>query len=179
MIEQTKILRKLTEDEILELKNDLNIIDHLWEDHHGVGTSLAYGKTIYLQQGNCSPTPILKNSILKHVSNTCKIIESIVKPYYVGRVYWHRLMPGDIISAHNDLWVDFVRNKILERRYQIYLECPDECIFLDDKKHRNVKEIENTIVDFALTKTHYYNNTSLTPWYFLVFDALNKPLHHK
>ena len=175
MIEQTKILRNLTEDEILDLKNDLNSIEHLWEDHHKP-TALSYGKTIYLQQGDCFSTPILRSSILKRVSNTCKIIESIVKPYYVGRAYWHRLMPGDIINAHNDLQVDFVRKKILERRYQIYLECPDECILLDDKKHRNVKEIENTVVDFALTKSHYYNNASLTPWYFLVFDALNKPL---
>ena len=177
MIEQTKILRNLTESEILELKNDLNSIDHLWEDHHQP-TALAYGKTIYLKEGNCTPTPILKSDILEYVLNTHKIIETIVKPYYIGRVYWHKLMPGDIISAHDDLELDFIRHKILEHRYQIYLECPDESILIDSNVVKDVKKFENTVVDFALTKTHYYNNASLTPWYFLVFDALNKPLYH-
>lgn len=175
MIEQTKILRNLTESEILELKNDLNSIDHLWEDHHPP-TALAYGKTIYLN--TCTDNLLFKSSILDSIPVTNNIINEIVEPFNLGRAYWHRLMPSNIITTHTDENVSFVKNKKLEHRYQIYLDCPLEAILILDDVVRDVKEFENTVVDFALTKTHYYNNASLTPWYFLVFDALNEPLRH-
>ena len=179
MTENTKILRSLTTREIDCLKQELLLVDHLWEGHGGpkdCPTALIDGKTVYLHQ--CADDGL---NLVRHnfdlTPETKKIIDSIVTaPYHLGRVYWHRLMPGDIIVPHHDSEVLFVKNKILERRYQIYLDCNDSMLLMLDGKLVPGSEYSNCLVDFDLRQTHAYRNTSSEPWYLLVFDALNQPL---
>jgi hypothetical protein len=132
------------------------------------------GKTVYLNM--CGNDLELYHSILDRLPHTKKIIMDTVGPYYIGRAYWHRLLPGDRIDAHTDAAVEFVKNNKLEHRYQIYLDCMPENILVLDNIFQDNKEFEYTVVDFDLTKVHYYKNRSAEPWYFLVFDALNQPL---
>lgn len=179
MTENTKILRSLTIDEIRSLKQELLLVDHLWAGHGGpkdCPTALINGKTVYLHQ--CKDDGV--TYVGEHFDlapNTKKIIDSIVTPpYYLGRVYWHRLMPGDIIKPHDDSKVLFVKNKILERRYQIYLDCNDSILLMLDGKLVPGSQYSNCLVDFDLRQMHAYRNTSSAPWYLLVFDALNQPL---
>jgi hypothetical protein len=178
MIKTTKILRKLTSDEILKLKLELNDIDHLWSDHSSdhtkYPTALKTGKTVYLNQ--CTNKLVFKSSILNTLPNTNKIISDIVGSNYIGRAYWHRLMPLNTIESHTDSQVDFVKDNKLTHRYQIYLECTSENIIILDDTYKNSVEFEYSIVDFALTNIHYYKNNSSKPWYILVFDELNQPL---
>ena len=178
MIDSTRILRKLTSDEILGLKYDLERIDHLWADHSydpiKYPTALREGKSIHLH--NCDNDLVLWDSILDTVGSTKNIISDTIGSYHIGRVYWHRLMPGDSIDAHSDIEVKFVKTNKLVHRYQIYLECMPENILMLDAEYKNNKDFEYTVVDFALTKIHYYKNRSSVPWYLLVFDALNQPL---
>jgi hypothetical protein len=176
MIDHTKILRNLTDSEILKLKSDLLKVYHLWADHNPGGiTALDSGKSIHLH--SCDNDLMFRFSILEEsIPDTYDIISSIVDINYLGRVYWHRLMQNDIIKFHTDSDISFVANKKLEHRYQIYLECPYESVLIIDNRFRLAKDFENTVVDFNLIKPHYYNNMSSTTWYFLVFDALNEPL---
>jgi hypothetical protein len=132
------------------------------------------GKTVHLNA--CDNELIFKYSILNSLPNTNKIISDIVGSNYIGRVYWHRLMPNDTINAHTDSDIEFVKDNKLIHRYQIYLECVARNIIILDDEYKNSVEFEYSLVDFALTNTHYYKNKSNKPWYLLVFDAVNQPL---
>jgi hypothetical protein len=85
MIENTKILRSLTANEISSLKQELLLIDHLWEDH-GKLTALQDGKTVYLNQCDNNGVKFVK-TLFEQLSETKKIIDSIITPYYLGRCY--------------------------------------------------------------------------------------------
>jgi hypothetical protein len=178
MISTTKILRKLTEEEILKLKLELNNIDHLWSDHSQNQithpTALKTGKTVHLN--SCSNKLVFESSILKTLPDTNKIISDIVGSNHIGRAYWHRLMPENSINFHTDGDIEFVKDNKLIHRYQIYLECTSENIIILDGTYKNSVEFEYSVVDFALTNIHYYKNWSSLPWYLLVFDAVNQPL---
>jgi len=179
MVEHTKILRSLTEHEIASLKQELQLINHLWESHGGIKnhpTALEDGKTVYLNQCENDSLKFVKHCF-DLVPETKKIIDSIiVAPYHVGRCYWHRLMPGDCILPHSDKDVLFVKNKKLERRYQIYLDNNDDIKMMLDNDFVKGSKYSNCLVDFDLRQMHAYKNTSSAPWYLLVFDALNEPL---
>lgn len=178
MIDVTKILRKLTDEEILMLKLDLNNIDHLWSNHSldqtTHPTALGMGKTVHLN--SCNNELVFEYSILNTLPNTNKIISDIVGSNHIGRAYWHRLMPENQIDFHTDSDIPFVKDNRLIHRYQIYLECTSKNIIILDGTYKNSAEFEYSVVDFALTNVHYYKNWSSKPWYLLVFDAVNQPL---
>ncbi len=178
MTETTKILRKLTDEEILMLKLELDSIDHLWSDHSSDQitrpTALKMGKTVHLN--SCSNELVFEYSILNTLPNTNKIISDIVGSNYIGRAYWHRLMPENQIDFHTDSDIEFVKDNRLIHRYQIYVECTSKNIIILDGTYKNSAEFEYSVVDFALTNVHYYKNWSNKPWYLLVFDAVNQPL---
>ena len=178
MTENTKILRSLTVDEIFNLKQELLLIDHLWAGHGGpknCPTALIHGKTVYLNTCHDDGVTFVKHCF-ELTPETKKIIDSIIAPYHLGRVYWHRLMPGDIITSHTDSEVIFVKNKILAHRYQIYLDTDDSILLMLDGKLVPGSKYSNCLIDFDLRQMHAYRNTSSNPWYLLVFDALNQPL---
>jgi len=173
MIENTTILRSLTADEISSLKQELPLIDHLWENHH-TPTDLQDGKTVYLNQ--CSDSLEFVKARFDLLPKTKKIIDSVIAPHYAGRCYWHRLMPGDGIMPHTDASLGFIKEDKLEHRYQIYLDSSDDIKLMLDGKLDQGSKYSNCLVDFNLLKPHAYKNTSTEPWYILVFDALNVPL---
>jgi hypothetical protein len=91
----------------------------------------------------------------------------------VGRAYIHRLKPNDSINKHHD---DIhVKSMNILNRYHIYLDIPDNVeLFFDDENVENPLQFKNTLVDFALSRLHYYKNWSNQNWYFIVFDKIEK-----
>jgi hypothetical protein len=172
MIENTKILRSLTADEITFLKQELLLVDHLWESHH-LPTSLDEGRTVYLRQRSIDGIITDRFDL---VPNTKKLLDSIIAPHHYGRCYWHKLMPGESIKPHKDRMFPFIKRGELEHRYQIYLDGDDTIKLMIDGKHTTGSKYSNCLIDFDLKQKHSYLNTSSEPWYLLVFDAINKPL---
>ena len=174
----TKIMRQLTIDERHDLQDELIINESLWTSHSSdLPTSLADGKSIHLN--------MIQND-LKYVKDlwklfpkTYNIIKTVSQDKTIGRCYWHRLLPNDIIGHHTDNSVEFVKNDQLYARYQIYLECPEDQKFkmlIVDAKPCNPKKYEYSLLDFDLRLRHRYNNLSDNPWYFLVFDVLKSDI---
>lgn len=171
MLENSVIIRKLSANEITDILEELNNADGLWVGHQ-LPTALKYGKTIYLQQINEQTCEIISSHVDKF-PKTHRLLKSIVGEKMLARCYWHKLMPGESIERHDDSGLPFVKNKKIAHRYQIYLN--GDSNFLLELNNKNVDTFlwEYSIVDFALEKTHFYQNNSNKPWIFLVFDALN------
>lgn len=172
----TTILRYLTDNERQILKKELFEHDTLW-DYHARDpitgkhtTALCEGKTVYVKNG---PSVVNHRDNSSGFTKTLELLKQYSNNKSFGRIYWHRLLPGEGISRHSDDTLAHVKTNILSSRYQIYLEIPAECqLFLDDTLQNN-KLFENSIVDFQLRLPHQYKNNSNKPWYFLVFDTMN------
>lgn len=164
----TTIVRPLTSSEQHDLIEELMINNELWTSH-GRMTSLNDGKTIYINR-------VTNN--LKHIDDkfkkfpkTYNILKTISNDRVISRCYWHRLLANDTISKHTDSMLPFVYKNLLDNRYQIYLNCPNNLCVIDGV-NCDVKKFEYNIIDFDLKLPHSYCNQGHNPWYFLVFDVL-------
>jgi len=172
MLEQSRVVRKLTKDEITDLISEIKL-DPKWVKHYDGVTALQDGTTLYLQQFNQEATKLIFSNFKKY-PKTHAIIKNIAGDAPLGRCYWHKLMPGDKINRHDDLDQLHVINGSLANRYQIYLKGDDNFLLEMDNAVKSSKDLEFSVVDFALTNTHFYQNNSNQPWVFLVFDVLHK-----
>lgn len=179
MLEQSHLVKKLSQNEIQDLISERDLLNDLWEPH-SLPTALRHGKTIYLQQ--IDEAEIIKLNLKLSLSRLDKcpktkiILQKIAGNGLISRCYWHKLMPGDKIERHNDRDLIFVMNGVLAHRYQIYLDSDPRFVLELDGKIVPTKPWENTVIDFALEKMHFYHNTSDKPWTFLVFDVLHNNL---
>ena len=171
MLEQSRLVVKLTPTEIQDLLSELNAVNNLWQPH-STPTALQHGKTVYLQQIDES-TGNIKFSIFDKFPKTHAILQNIAGSEVLKRCYWHKLMPGDKIERHDDTDLPFVKNKMLAHRYQVYLDSDPNFILELDNKIVPTLQWEYSVVDFALEKTHFYHNKSNKPWMFLVFDTFH------
>jgi hypothetical protein len=170
------VVRKLTNDEILNLKIELSKNDELWNHHVPADkkmlTALKDGRSIHLRFDK------MKNMETNHWNKfpeTVRIIESVAEEKSIERTYWHRLMPRDSIEKHTDNNVYYVREGKIFARYQIYLDIPDNSyLFLDNEIVYDKTIFTNSIVNFNLRKDHEYRNNSNQPWFFLVFDVMKE-----
>jgi hypothetical protein len=169
------LIRKLTSLEISDLKEELANNDSLWTNHiyDLKYTALKEGKSIHLQWTDDDLNIIQKK--WKLFQKTKNILKSILGDNKIGRVYWHRLLPGDKINAHTDVYIPFVKSNKLKNRYQIYLEIDNDVeIFFDNRIIDGLK-ISNSIINFPLKSMHYYRNNGNSTVYLLVFDDIGLP----
>lgn len=177
MLEQSQLVKKLSQNEIQYLISERDLFNHLWKPH-SLPTALCHGKTIYLQE--IIESEIIKLNLKLSLSRldsclkTKQILQKIAGNKLISRCYWHKLMPGDKIERHNDQDLPFVMNGMLAHRYQIYLDSDPKFILELNGKIVPTKPWQYSVIDFALEKTHFYHNTSNKPWIFLVFDVLHQ-----
>ena len=189
---QSTLIRKLTYDEIsiltTELENNFEwLIPHggitaikpeldsksKWWIDHGGNTALKDGKTIHLQW--VKDTLSITFERWNVFPETKKIIDSFANSNNIGRVYWHRLLPGDTIKPHTDANVPFVKAGKLLHRYHIYLEVDPNIEVILDNKIVDTNWLSNSIIDFELRNLHSYNNKSQSTLFLLVFDIVGTP----
>ena len=169
------LIKKLTPIEISNLKEELEINNHLWHTHYSdlSKTHLKDGKSIHIQWCDDELNVITDN--WKLFSRTQQLLKSIVGNNSMGRVYWHRLLPGDKINAHTDINIPFVKSGELQCRYQIYLDIDNGVQIIFNKHLIECSLISNSVIDFPLKSLHYYNNNSNSTLYLLVFDDIGTP----
>jgi len=170
------LIKKLSLIEITYLKDELEMNRPLWQQHATdlKLTSLKDGKSIHLQWCDDELNIITDN--WKYFSKTQQLLKSIVGDNVLGRVYWHRLLPGDKINVHNDANIPFVKSGELKHRYQIYLEVDKNVEIFFNKQLIDTECITNSVIDFPLKSMHYYINNSNSTLYLLVFDDIGTPL---
>lgn len=169
------LIKKLTPTEISNLKEELEINGQLWHPHVTDLnlTSLKDGKSIHIQWCDVELNFVTDNWEL--FPKTQQLLKSIVSDNSLGRVYWHRLLPGEKINAHNDVNVPFVQSGALRHRYQIYLDIDNNVKIVFDNRLIEAERIANSIIDFPLKSMHYYINNSKSALYLLVFDIIGSP----
>jgi len=172
-MKQSNVIRKLTVEEIYTLKQELSLNDNLWLPHSPNLnlTALKDGKSIHIQWYDDNLNLVSSN--WDKFPKTKLLLDSFNAGNKLGRVYWHRLLPNEIIQPHNDSLIPFVSSGQLLFRYQIYLDIDQSIvIYIDGKKIDNLN-IENSLIDFELRNIHYYKNSSNTSFYLLVFDIVS------
>jgi hypothetical protein len=137
-----------------------------------------------LQDGTSIHVNFVSNDLYYRYSNfhlfprTHEMLQEIAENKVIARCYWHKLLPGDTIRRHDDTEPGFVQRNELYARYQIYLDCPDNSVVIDNA-NMNAKNYEYSLIDFDLRLPHSYHNRSDKPWVFIVFDVLHAGLELK
>jgi hypothetical protein len=175
MIEKSQVVRQLTIDEVQDILLEIESLSDCWGTHRSAG-ALRYGKTAYLQLILSNQFKLrdwaVELSNFDKCPKTHNILQKIADGRPLGRCYWHRLMPGDKIEPHDDTALVSTLAGRLAHRYQIYLDSDPNFILSIDDELISSEQWEYSIIDFALTKRHYYQNNSNKPWFLLVFDVL-------
>lgn len=166
------LIRKLTTQDISDLteeleNNGLPWIQHVFDLNQ---TQLKDGKSIHLQW--CDNELAVISECWNLFPKTKDILKTVVGNNKMGRVYWHRLLPGDSINRHTDENVPFVKSGQLKNRYQIYLDIDKSVKIFFEKRVVDVGRISNSIIKFPLKSMHYYKNNSSSIMYLLVFDDI-------
>lgn len=176
--DKTTVVRHLSSDTISKIKQELQNVS--WTLHHDSATylkggALRFGETSWINKYTEYLEPIEDNSAGFPESEI--ITHSFLKPGEIlGRRYWHRLNPGDIIEKHDDSDLGF--SKHILNRYQVFLDIPKEFLIFCDNEYKDSGKFQNSVVDFNLLKPHAYKNYSSETVYLMVFDVFserNKP----
>jgi hypothetical protein len=170
MYYDTIVCKNLSNSEIDVLKHELSIHGNRWTQHLTDlnFTALKDGKTIHINWYDDSGLRNVHTAWDKF-PKTYDIIRTFTKEK-LGRVYWHRLLPGDTILPHSDASVAFVKSGLLKRRYQLYLDIDPNTEIFFDNRYIDVSKINFSIIDFPLKTLHFYKNKSNSTLYILVFD---------
>lgn len=158
---------------IVALKQELSNIPADWWTSHFAGEyeitgALRHGKTCWLNKLDHNLIPMI--SRVNQFSESKKIIDKLLNKNMLGRAYWHRLMPGDIINRHHDRNLGF-SDKVLHR-YQIYLDIPSNVELIIDDAVAYPANLQNCILDFNMYMPHSYANKSNSELIFMVIDIL-------
>jgi hypothetical protein len=173
----TRLIRKLTSDEIQFLQEELRNNDSLWTTHSSLMTTA-------LKDGTSIHVNFVSNDLYYRYSNfhlfprTHEMLQEIAENKVIARCYWHKLLPGDTIRHHDDTDPGFVKRNELYARYQIYLDCSNKSAVIDNAAI-NISDYEYSLVDFDLRLPHSYRNGSDSHWVFLVFDVLHAGIELK
>lgn len=171
----TSIICSLNKEEIKNLTLEILEAD-IWKPHsfYFKQTSLKDGLSCHVKwiDDNSSSLKETINNTEKF-PQTMKFIQSKFPNEKIGRIFWHKLIPGDIISLHHDGMRNFCKKNIISGRYHVYLNFPKNFSLMFDGEFVNHKNYENSLVNFNPTKLHYYKNTGDLPIYFLVFDTIS------
>jgi hypothetical protein len=175
------VFKYLDSKTIFELNQELSVNkdNPLWGAHISNNSymkfgQLRHGKTMWLECVSLSLMHSSRN--LEYFPKSFEIIKELSGINDYGRCYWHTLPPGAVIERHRDVdsshsYFDFVEN-----RYQIYLDIPDEAIVVIDDTLQDPSKFRNCILDFNMTRPHYYKNNSKRDFTFAVIDILKPGL---
>lgn len=172
--EKTTVVRLLDNHTVEKLKEELSKVS--WTEHHDSekykrGGALRFGETSWIMKCTEWLYPLISNE--DKFPESKKIAESFLgENHILGRQYWHRLNPGDIIELHDDSKLGF-SEKIL-KRYQVFLDMPEGFTVFCDNEDKDPRSFMNAIVDFNLFAPHAYANNSKETVYLMVFDIFDK-----
>ena len=175
---KTTVVRPLSSEAINNIKQELQGVS--WTLHHDSSTylrggALRFGETSWIVKYTEYLEIIEDNSSMFVASEI--IANSFLEPGEIlGRRYWHRLHPGNIIEKHDDSDLGFTKHIL--NRYQIFLDIPDGFEIFCDNEYKIAKDFENSVADFNLLLPHAYKNSSSETVYLMVFDVFsenNKP----
>lgn len=157
-----------------KLKQELTAAS--WTLHHDSerylkGGALRFGESSWL---------IKTNDWLMVMENNCKMFTEsfnlaskfLKDNQKFGRMYWHKLRPGDRIELHDDSAHAF--SKYIQHRYQVFLDLDEGFEIFCDNEVKDTKKFSNAVVDFNLLAPHAYKNNSSKPVYLMVFDIFDK-----
>lgn len=154
------LIRHLLPEEKQIIEEEINNNLLKFRNHTRINTSaLRYGKTIYLTDG----TTFIAEGYFPKTITLLKDVAANLASETFGRVYIHRLQPGEFIVRHADT-AELYFFDIL--RYHIYLDIPDDVKIL----HSGDTIAPNSIILFNHQKLHEYINNSDKNIFFLVFD---------
>lgn len=157
--------------------------DHTWDFHSPGNTgNLVDGRTVYVRFVGSAQTENLrcKYNLDHKFTNTLNLLTSWFPGHNFGKIYWHRLLPGDKILPHNDSFMGYVKSNKLYGRYQIYLDVPEGLIIkVDNDVTIKNSDWENKLINFDYTLIHSYENLSASAVYLFVFDILHKGIDIK
>ena len=161
----SNFIKYLSEDERQQLHTEISGFDDLYQSHYiskiqQMYAELREGRTVWLRTDTGDGLEYTKFPILY------KIICYVCKNPNLGRIYIHRLKPGDKIYKHKDT----ERYHSLIQRYHIYLELPDEVVI----KYNGDKIDPWSVISFDHTEYHSYDNRSSNEIKFIVFDIFKE-----
>lgn len=159
------LIRKLTLSEKKDITIEINENLHLFGNH---SSSIDYSKVGALREG--STIWLIDEAEVIYHQDKFQIIRKIMKeisdsynfPNF-GRVYIHRLAPGNAIPLHTDSNRPYYN---LINRYHIYLDIPQGLEIL----HAGYTIEEDSIMLFNHKGFHKYTNKSNQNAFFIVFD---------
>ena len=171
------ILKLSPEDKIIvkQCFESLNTAN-LWGPHHGAASgALSSGKTIWLRPKN-GPWRLQEINEISLLKNILSKYQTLLRPDIVeevthtfGRVYLHRLQPGEFVERHYD-YNDQPYMSYLTR-FQLYSDIPEGNIIEIDPKVE-----ENSFLYFNHNAWHEYKNHSQSNLYFIVYDLISKEI---
>jgi hypothetical protein len=173
----TQIIRQLSDTEIVKLQTDI-LSNMSWAQHcDPKDTALKEGQTLHVR---CVEFDHLKVSEKneKLFPNTMEFIKNVAQGKPTGRIYWHKLSPGQAIEEHTDQNTVSKFALAFEKRLQVYLAINNQISFMIDGEwlhYPQTKLFENSLTDLDLLKPHAYkNNNNNFCFYLLVFDILRQ-----
>lgn len=174
--EKSTVVRNLTTKEKISLVTELRNNTGLWMQHPMNKTALDSGTSIILNwvthiNGNYQKQWTLK----EFFPETWQILESIAQGKEFGKIYWHKLLPGQSAKPHTDNGNLYIRNGDAFKRYNIFLSVPaDVRMYFDgDLTNLFTLPVAHTLVDQCATKPHAVFNKSNEEIIVMVIDVLN------
>ena len=166
-------IRALTPSEQYLLREELEQNAVGWHPHaraEGAWTALREGRSQHLQWVN-DQHQVVDNLWTAWPKTHSMLTRILGHNGRLGRVYWHRLAPGQGIDPHTDRGLGYVQHPGFVARYQIYLDVdPLIEVFFGGAMQAN---LAYSIQDFPLRELHAYENLGKTTMYLLVFDRIH------
>ena len=175
---KSAVIRRLTSMEIDILSRELHTNSDHWMNHPMEKTALDDGQSIIINwvtkiNGNYQ----LQWTLKEKFPDTWKILESLCPGHTFGKIYWHCLPPGHIAKPHTDYLNTYIKDGNCFKRYNIFLDIPDNLnLFLDNDLVNPVEHhsYQYTIFDMAAIEKHSAVNNSSTNFYCMIIDILDK-----
>lgn len=172
---KSSVIRYLDKTEIFNITSELLISD-FWQNHPMKNNALHEGKSIIINWvTRINNMYQMQWNLFEHFPETIKTLKSVANDKQFGKIYWHRLQPGEQAKPHTDYRNPYIIDGKAYKRINIFLEIPNkvELYFdgdLDQKLDHSTFEF--SIFDMAAIKVHAAKNFSNKNFYCLVCDIL-------
>lgn len=171
--DNTHVVREIDQEDLYHLYHEVvNAV--IWKPHSEnlKNTALKEGFSCHVHWVLDDDNLTVNLDNRKKFPKTMEVIKKLFPKKKFGRIYWHRLLPQNKIDLHTDAALKFVKNNLIESRFQIYLDIPEDFILMFEGGRVNHKIFQNSLVNFNLRAPHFYKNNSNQNVYFLVFDVI-------
>lgn len=174
--DRSTVVRKLTAHEINDLHEELKLNDNFFMKHPMKNTALHDGDSIVINWvTKINGAYQLQWTIRNKFPKTWAILESVANGRALGKVYWHRLKPGEYAEPHSDITNCYIADGDLDNRYNIFLDVPKDLVYKIDGDDTLIdpEEVTNTLYDLSTIKMHSAVNNSTEPFVCMIIDVLN------